>query len=84
MNYCGFDLGKKSSHYCIMDGAQKVLVEKRVPTNEPALRMVLKSYTGRPSTSIASARLFGFRVALPQSRQPGLAPGGADVGTWAQ
>jgi transposase len=38
MKYCGFDLGKKSSQFCIMNDAREIASEKRVASTEQALR----------------------------------------------
>jgi transposase len=38
MKYCGFDLGKKSSQFCVMNEAREIVREKRVSSTESALR----------------------------------------------
>jgi len=40
MKYCGLDLGKKSSHFCIVDDGRRILREGRARTNEKGLRKV--------------------------------------------
>jgi transposase len=38
MNYCGFDLGKKSSHFHIVDGERKTVTAGKLRNNVDALR----------------------------------------------
>ena len=38
MKYCGFDSGKKSSQFCIVNAERKVLEEKKTAATERALR----------------------------------------------
>lgn len=45
MNQCGFDVGKKSSSYCVRNGARTILEEGKVSMKEAALRA---AFTGKP------------------------------------
>ena len=38
VTYCGLDMGKKSSHFCLVDEKRKVLEEGKVRNTEVALR----------------------------------------------
>jgi transposase len=40
MKYCGFDCGKKSSQFCIVNENREVLEERRIKTDEKTLRKV--------------------------------------------
>lgn len=39
MHYCGLDLGKKSSSFCILDKERKVIMEKKVKTRQACLEL---------------------------------------------
>lgn len=56
MNYCGIDSANKASRVCIMDGAQRVLSECAVSTEEAALREAL-SGLGRLRVAIEAQPL---------------------------
>ena len=40
MDYCGLDLGRSSSRYCVVDKERNILREANVATREPSLRKV--------------------------------------------
>jgi transposase len=50
MQYCGLDLGKKSSAFCIVNDERRLLEEKKVKTRQATLEM---EFSGRPPLRIA-------------------------------
>ncbi len=66
MNYCGLDLGKKSSHFCIVGEDREVIKEGKVRTREKDLRGVFGK-TSRIKIAIeASSRTFWVADRLEQ------------------
>jgi transposase len=50
VNYCGMDIGKKTSHLCILDEERKIVLERAIATKPSAF---LKALGDRPPMRIA-------------------------------
>lgn len=61
MNYCGLDLGKTSSHFCIVDDDRSIVREGRVRTNARSLTERLGSM--KPMRIVVEASTKSFWVA---------------------